>query len=136
MKRKLLIVDDQIEITNIVAELLSDFFDEIISVGSVKEAKAQLQQEEFVFIILDINLEGRNGAEVLKFLKDNPDNPNSKTPSIILSGLINLEFIERNKSRFEGILMKPFDHDELRNLVDVGLKKQVSNLIDSIVNEF
>jgi response regulator RpfG family c-di-GMP phosphodiesterase len=77
-----------------------------------------LKEKLFSVVILDINLHGRNGAEVLRFLMDHPDNHNHQTPFIISSGAINAKFIEKNDKKFAGILTKPFDHEELFHLVN------------------
>lgn len=121
MEKLLLIVDDNKEIAEVMQEVLAELFDKIIYAPSVDSAKKRLDQFHFSYVILDINLEGRNGAEVVKYLVDHPDNPNNKTPFIIVSGIINPEFIARNSQKFSGILMKPFEHEELRQIIIKGL---------------
>jgi response regulator RpfG family c-di-GMP phosphodiesterase len=117
MEKTLLIVDDNKEIIDIVSEILSDLFDKIMTAGTVDEAQKVLQENTFSFVILDINLEGRNGAEVIKFLVDT-DNPNKSCPFVILSGIITPQFIQKHNQRFAGILMKPFEHSELLDIVE------------------
>ncbi len=117
MEKFLLIVDDNKEIVEIVSEVLEGLFDKIISAGTVEEAQNLLDKHHFQFVILDINLEGRNGAEVIKYLIDRPENPNNKSSFVIVSGIINPDFIQRNSQRFAGILMKPFEHSELRQII-------------------
>ncbi len=122
MEKVLLIVDDSKEIIDVVQNVLGDLFDKVLTAGSVGEAQKALAENVVSFIILDINLEGRNGAEVVKFLVDNPDNANNGTPVIILSGIINAQFAERFGGRFAGVVMKPFDHDKLHEMVKVILE--------------
>lgn len=118
MEKKLLIIDDHKEIIDIVGEILSNLFDHVMTAGTVDEAQKLLNENVFNFVVLDINLEGRNGAEIIKFLVDNPENPNKSVPFVIISGIITPQFIQKHNQRFAGILMKPFDHDELRNIAD------------------
>lgn len=117
MEKVLLIVDDSKDIVEVIQDVLKDQFDRIETAASVEDAQEKVSLTVFSFIILDINLEGRNGAEVIKFLMDRPDNANNNTPVVILSGIINEQFIERNISRFAGVLMKPFDHEQLLSTV-------------------
>lgn len=122
MEKVLLIVDDSKEIIDIVRDILSDLFDHVLSAGSVGEAQKILSERVVSFMILDINLEGRNGAEVVKYLVENPENKNNGAPVIILSGIINAQFIERYGSRFAGVVMKPFDHQKLHDMVHTILE--------------
>lgn len=118
MEKSLLIIDDELEILEIYEEVLAGNFTNIIKARDVNEAISKLKEKLFFLVILDINLHGRNGAEVLRFLMDNPDNHNHQTPFIISSGAVNDNFIEKNDKKFAGILAKPFDHVELFDLVD------------------
>lgn len=123
MEKVLLIVDDSKEIIEVVESILDGLFDKIVTAASVQEAQEKVKNFVFSFIILDINLEGRNGAEVIKYLMDNPENENNSTPVVILSGNITEQFIERNSSRFTGVLMKPFGHDQLLRVVKDTLEQ-------------
>lgn len=118
MEKILLIVDDNIAIIDIVAIVLEGLFDKVLTATSVEAAQELLSKNEFSFAILDINLEGRNGAEVIKYLIDHPENKNNTCPLMIVSGIINPQFIKKYSQRFSGILMKPFNHSDLRESVE------------------
>ena len=133
MEKVLLIVDDNKDIIEIVTEVLSGLFDRTIGASTIEEAQNLLSENVFAFVILDINLEGRNGAEVIKFLSDAPENPNKGVPFAIVSGILTPQFIEKNTQRFAGIFMKPFDHNELKSIVEkYVLDKPESPKIDDI----
>jgi response regulator RpfG family c-di-GMP phosphodiesterase len=117
MEKILLIVDDSKEIIDVVQEILKDQFDRIETAATVEEAEQKLNSTVFSFIILDIKLEARNGAEVVKYLIENPTNENGKCPVLILSGIINAGFADKFGSRFAGVLMKPFIHEKLIDMV-------------------
>ena len=126
MKNSLLIIDDDPGIRAIFSELLSEHFENISYSDTVEDAFLKLANETFSLIILDIDINGRNGAEVILFLRENPGNENNQSPVILASRLINMQFIERNFNRFAGIIMKPFDHSELVDLVKEILIKDDS----------
>ena len=117
MEKVLLIVDDSQEIIDVVQELLKDQFDRIEAAATVEEAQKKLAETVFSFMVLDIKLEARNGAEVVKFLVENPENENNKCPVLILSGIINTQFAEKFGSRFAGVVMKPFNHEKFIAMV-------------------
>ena len=117
MEKVLLIVDDSKEIIDVVQELLKDQFDRIETAATVEDAQKKLSETTFSFMILDIKLETRNGAEVVKYLVENPGNENNKCPVLILSGIINSQFAEKFGSRFAGVVMKPFDHEKFIGMV-------------------
>lgn len=112
MEKLLLIIDDNIEIIDIVQELIGGLFDRVVTAGSVASAQQKLEENIFSFMVLDINLEeGRNGAEVLRYMVEKPENQNKECPVVILSGIINAKFIEKFSTKFAGIVSKPFDHN-------------------------
>jgi response regulator RpfG family c-di-GMP phosphodiesterase len=113
MEKLLLIVDDSKELIEIVENILGELFDRILHAHNAEEAYAKLCENNFSFIILDIDLNGRNGGEVARFLAENPSNQNSECPVFILSGIINENFIEKYHNRFAGVILKPFDHKKL-----------------------
>jgi len=113
MGKKLLIVDDDKNVAEVIQESLTELFDSIDRSLNVDSALEFLQTSQYDLIILDINLDGRNGAEIIKFLVGHNENVNQKTPVFIISGIINQHFLEKNKQRFAGILIKPFDINEL-----------------------
>lgn len=118
MEKMLLIIDDNVEIIDIVTEIIGDLFDKVLTAKTVEMAISKLSENQFAFVILDINLEGRNGAEVIKFLVDTPSNPNKSVPFVIVSGIITPQFVQKHNQRFAGVLMKPFEHDELRSIAE------------------
>jgi len=122
MEKSLLIIDDDPQVVEIFCEILQDTFDRIFTSFNVEDAISKLKKNSFSLIILDINLQGKNEAEVICSLRTIPENTNNQTPVIISSASINIQFIERNYSRFAGIIMKPFELVELLKMVESILK--------------
>lgn len=118
MIRKLLIVEDNVDSMEVFIETFIDLFDIVETAYDVDEACKILAEKTISLIILDINLNNRNGAEVIKFVRDDESNSNKDTPVIIVSGIITPKFIEQNKNRFAAIFMKPFNHFEIRQVIE------------------
>lgn len=121
MKHRLLITDDNLDLVGTLLELLGDMFESIDTAYNVDMACRMLKETTYSLIILDINLNNRNGAEVVKFVNEDESNTNKNTPILILSGIITPQFIDHYKNRFASILSKPFDHSELRKIIQERL---------------
>ncbi|MBC7428961.1 MAG: response regulator [Bacteriovorax sp.] len=132
MEKVLLIIDDSKEIIDVVKGIIGGLFDRVEFSESVEDAQNKLEANVFSYMVLDINLkEGRNGAEVLRFLVENPENKNNECPVVILSGIITAQFIEKFNSKFAGIVTKPFDHDEFVQMTkDILDAKESANYKD------
>lgn len=124
MEKRLLVVDDNQEIVEIISGELADLFDVLDGANTVEEAEKLLAENVYSVIFLDINLENRNGAEVIKFLIE-ANNANKNTPFVIISGLITPKFIKQLHNRFAGMLMKPFEPGDIRDIAErlLGLKE-------------
>ena len=70
MKRKILIIDDDTELSMIVQDMLEDYGYEVEIVLSAEQAYRQLEHENFHLILLDINLPGSTGFEVCRELRN------------------------------------------------------------------
>ena len=131
MAQSLLIIDDDPEISELITELLSYRFDKISSSLSVDDALSKLKSETYSLIFLDIKIQRRNGAEVILFLRENPANDNNTAAIILASGAINNGFIKRNSHRFAGMVIKPFDEDQILIMVNnIFSKNSASSLLE------
>src|SRR5436305_15197924 len=80
--KKILVIDDDLETCNFLAEIFSEEGWQVASSQSAETALAAVEREPFDLIVSDINLGGRmNGEQLLKeFKKTTP------TAEVILSG--------------------------------------------------
>lgn len=112
MSKKILVIDDEADIREIVRLLLKDEGYEVIEAANGQEGILKAQNEKPDLIVLDIMMPGINGFEVAKHLKDDPNTKN--IPIIILSVLA------QDCQYRQGILdyiSKPFRQEELVNTV-------------------
>ena len=65
---RILIVDDEVEITEILADLLSEEY-ECLKAGSAEDALARLGEGEFQLVISDITMPGMSGLEMIPHVK-------------------------------------------------------------------
>lgn len=132
MEKLLLVVEDNPVMANSLSEFLGELFDGVRVASTVDEAQDFLASTIFSLITIDINLKGRNGSEVIKFIQDTDSNPNKNVPIIIISGMVGPEFIEKNKQRFAGVFGKPFQINELLDTAMAALKNQSETKEDKV----
>ena len=102
---RILIVDDEVEITEILADLLSEDY-ECLRAASAEEALARLTESEFQLVISDITMPGMSGLDMIPHVKElSPD-----TVVVMISGMQTVESaIGALRLGAFDYLMKPFD---------------------------
>lgn len=108
-KRKILIVDDDAEIVELIVDVLvRDGRFETKTASSGYEAGISTQQFRPDLILLDYMLPDINGNVVCQTIRKNPEFENIKI--IIISGVVKRAEIDQLlKSGAEGFIKKPFD---------------------------
>lgn len=117
-KQKILVADDEPYILKLISMMLEDTGYATIIVKDGKQAIEKALSEKPDIIITDIAMPAKDGFEVRKTLRDNPDFQN--TPIIILSA-IGDEFnkITGFEVGADDYITKPFNLDTLKNRIKV-----------------
>lgn len=118
VKAKILLIDDSDDIHQIVKKTLSDFC-EIISSYSFSDGLMKFAKEEYAIVIIDLNLDDKNGMDLLKEFKTAP----SDSRFFIMTGKdsINDELLGHTYGVHEYI-KKPVNRDILKVIVQKNLK--------------
>jgi excisionase family DNA binding protein len=121
-KRKVLVVDDDAEIVELIVDVLSrDGRFEVKTASSGYEAGIATEQFRPELILLDYMLPDVNGNVVCQTIRKNPEFSNIKI--FIVSGVVKQDEIEQLlKSGAEGFIKKPFSLTELVDKIAVTLK--------------
>ena len=121
-KKKVLIVDDDAEIVELIADVLKrDGRFDIKSASSGYEAGIATHQFRPDLILLDYMLPDVNGDVVCRTIKDNPEFEDIKI--IIVSGVIKQDEIDRLlQTGAEGFVRKPFNILELTDRISSVLQ--------------
>jgi len=104
--RRVLVVDDEREIADLIAARLEPWDVETVVVTSGAEALERLRAERFDAITLDILMPGMSGFEVLRTLRADPELRG--IPVVVVS-----VFSGREALAGEWVVPKPIDADEL-----------------------
>jgi len=121
-KKKVLIVDDDAEIVELLADILvHDGRFEVKAASSGYDAGILTQQLHPDLILLDYMLPDVNGNVVCQTIRKNPEFENIKI--IIISGVIKQDEIDQLlKSGAEDFIRKPFNITELTNKIAAVLQ--------------
>src|SRR3989344_1097897 len=76
--KKILIVDDEKDITTSVKMLLDNMGYSVTTVNSGKEALQALQKDKFDLVLLDMLMPEMSGDQVAKKIRENPKTKNQK----------------------------------------------------------
>ena len=121
-KKKILVVDDEESIHLVYKEELNEEGYEVISALSGEEGLKLFQEENPDLVILDINMPGMDGIEVLRQMKQMKPN----IPVIISSAYP--EYKQDLASwASDDYIVKSFNLDELKNSIKRHLNKTMAN---------
>jgi signal transduction histidine kinase/CheY-like chemotaxis protein len=104
--KRVLVVDDEPEIAELIAQRLAPHGVESVTVNTGAEALEALRKERFDAVTLDILMPGMSGFEVLRILRADPDVRG--VPVVVVS-----VFAGREALSGEWVVPKPIDADEL-----------------------
>jgi len=121
-KRKILVVDDDPEIVELIVDVLTrDGKFDVKTASSGYEAGIATQRFRPDLILLDYMLPDVNGNVVCQTIRRNPEFENIKI--IIVSGVVKQDEIDQLlKSGAEGFVKKPFNTTELIDKITAALK--------------
>ncbi len=111
MKNKILVVDDEPDILELLSEELEYEGFATVCAGSGNDAVRVLENENFDLVISDYKMPNGNGKVVLDFIKSIPE---SRKPIFyFVSGQADMSFEEALNEGVRKFFYKPFDLEEL-----------------------
>jgi len=119
--KPILIVDDEKNIRMTLSQSLESLGVEMDAAGSGEEALAKLRGRDFGLILLDIRMPGMDGMEVLRQVRE--VRPDIRIIMITAYGTIE-SAVEAMKLGAADFLQKPFDPDEIRELVSRVMNRE------------
>jgi response regulator RpfG family c-di-GMP phosphodiesterase len=139
LRSRILIVDDELEITEILSDLLSITYD-CVTCGSAEAALAIMRQGQFSLVVSDITMPGMSGLDMIPHVKEiAPD-----TVVVMISGMQTVESaIGALRLGAFDYLMKPFDLRQVEAVVKRALehhelivaKQRYENHLEELVEQ-
>jgi len=119
-RSRILIVDDEPEITSILSDLFEDQHD-CTTAGSAEEALEELAQKAFELVVSDITMPGMSGLDMIPHVKSMRPN----TVVVMISGMQTVESaIGALRLGAFDYVMKPFDLRQVEAVVERALEHQ------------
>ena len=123
MKTKILLLEDDLNLSDTVCDYLEEKGFEVICVYDGEEALSSIYENRFDLLLLDVNVPIKNGFQVLKEIrKDGND-----TPTIYITSLNSVDSLEQGySSGCDDYIRKPFELKELLIRIQTILKREFS----------
>jgi DNA-binding response OmpR family regulator len=120
MNERILAVDDDAAILELVSDTLADQGLEVCTASSGEEALERLAQEEFAMVILDIMMGGISGLEVCQRIRDHVS-----CPILFLSAKSDVKDIVQGLGLGgDDYMTKPFALEEMTARIQAHLRRQ------------
>ena len=123
MKSKILLLEDDLSLSQTIIDYLEDQGFQAIPVYDSEEAQTMIYEKQFDIFLFDVNVPLLNGFELLKLIRKQ----NNLTPCIFITSLNSMDNLEEGfNSGCDDYIRKPFALKELLLRVQTLLKKEFS----------
>ena len=123
MKTKILLLEDDLNLSDTVCDYLEEKGFEVICVYDGEEALSSIYENRFDLLLLDVNVPIKNGFQVLKEIRKDGNN----TPAIYITSLNSVDSLEQGySSGCDDYIRKPFELQELLIRIQTILKREFS----------
>ena len=129
MKNKILLLEDDLNLSETVAEYFDEQGFEVVCVYDGDDAISSIYENHFDLLLLDVNVPNKNGFDVLKEIRAQ----NNNVPAIFTTSLNSMDSLEEGyNSGCDDYIRKPFELRELLFRVQTILKREFSQKSDVI----
>ncbi len=119
-KSKILLLEDDINLSETIEEYLEDEGFEVVSVYDGISAEDIIYEKKFDIFLLDVNVPGIDGFELLKKVRESGD----ETPAIFITSLNSTDDLSSGyESGCDDYIRKPFELKELLLRIKTILKR-------------
>jgi len=117
---KILLIEDDANLNETVTEFLEESGYEVVSAYDGYEAQERLYESKYDLILLDVNMPGINGFDLLKKSREE----GLVAPAIFITSMDSVDDLEKGfESGCDDYIRKPFSLKELYIRVDTLLKR-------------
>jgi PAS domain S-box-containing protein len=117
LKGKVLIVDDESHILELLKIVLEDFGLDVVSAENGKEGlDLFLSEEKIDLIISDVKMPVMDGPSFLNAIKENDQK--TKPKFIFMTGGVDLDLGKEFKNQIDGYIYKPFEDESIYDMIE------------------
>jgi len=137
MSKKIMVVDDEYEVADIVKKMLESEGFEVIIANSGEEALKKLEKERPDLILLDIMMPGMDGWETLKEIKSNEKFRDIPVSMLTALPLTPDDTKDKPINSIENYIVKPFSKKVLLQKVNdiLDREKEINEMYEKIKRE-
>ena len=129
MKSKILLLEDDLNLSETVCEYFEEQGFDVICVYDGDDAISAIYENSFDLLLLDVNVPNKNGFEVLKEIRKEKNS----VPAIFTTSLNSMDSLEEGYlSGCDDYIRKPFELKELLFRAQTILKREFSSKNDLI----
>lgn len=122
--RRLLVVEDDREISGLLQQFLQENDFEVDVANEGNEASEYIQNKKYDIILMDMMLPYKSGDVLIKELRDSADKDKKRTPVIVISAKTMKDTrLEVLRMGADDYIIKPFDLDEVLVRIEVVLRR-------------
>ncbi len=115
MAKAILIVDDNPNMSTLLAEMLEVFDYESVRASDGAQALEELDKGKFSMVITDMRMPNMTGLELLEKVKKKYP----KLPVVLISGYsVDSDFVDNGGTKPDGFLAKPFMMSDIEKLLN------------------
>lgn len=130
MKTKLLLLEDDLTLSETVVDYFEEQGFEVIPAYDGEEAQDIIYEQKFDLFLLDVNVPSMNGFELLKTVR----REGNMTPAIFITSLNSMTSLEEGfESGCDDYIRKPFELKELLLRVQTIIKREFSKTKDTLI---
>jgi len=120
-KRKILIVDDEEPVREVICEGLTSAGYDCSTASNYTEALDALRGGDFKLVLSDINMPGESGIQLLRAIKEYNDD----LEVIMVTGVIDIDIaIHAMRLGASDYIAKPFNFEEMKIIIEKALEKR------------
>jgi CheY-like chemotaxis protein len=117
-KARIMVIEDEESVRNLLSAILTKGGHEVEVVSDGSQAMEMLEGKEFDLVFTDLGMPGMSGWQVAEKVKS----INGRVPVVLITGWgIKQEASEMKDSYVDLIIHKPFEMDQVLNLVQEGM---------------
>src|ERR1700753_357569 len=114
---RILVIDDQADVRTMIAIVLRVRHFEIVEAATAAAALQAFENSSFDLAIVDIFLQGTNGFDLIRMMRDRIAN----LPVVAISGMTALDFVSASPELADVVcLQKPFRPNDLIRVIEAA----------------
>ena len=124
--RKILVVDDDPVIAEILAPLFREWMAEAVFYHHPEQARKAIYGEKFDLVLVDLHMPKINGLDLIHEMRTRPESQNRDTVTILCTANVikNIQETEKGKNP-DYILYKPYKRKDILNTIQRALDIQI-----------